>query len=659
MIGPQPTIAPQTGPQLASIHHDLQIMLGVEQEFDLSDGENDLDFRTLFPHAIARAQSVPFRNCDSAALLEAGYMLACDGKEAEFATAPIGLKGDGPLALAREAIRCRGHMVHLLRGLGVAEIRGYSTHLSVSVPAGREQELAEAIAATVAPALILLMEGRQSPGLLIRPRRGRLEIGSEYIDDPQQLAAAILTLAGAVHAYLFNEDAWAEVPRLRIRRWVEADMRPGIFLPRDAFGESIYEGGRSARLDLDGGGRIRAGEVLAICTDMVLRELQHVVGAPALRTLSHLVDGTGSLQIESERDPGRVSRQGLHMPAAESGTLKMLARAAGGHLAPRFVDWEGAAFAWEDAGQAVILGVPWSHLPALFSAARKQDMSRLVPTGQSPQPVLNSLEQLQTPQAFQHVDPIALGTQALADKGGAKGGGKGGPGKTPVQLEYVTERAFLPPSPVIPGRIPRAFVGMAIGFVVLLVGVIGVLALVSLRRGGSSGSNALPQGATDTPTPVVQGIPALVRGSDTPTPVGQCLPAPVLTSPDNGAIRSMGVELLWKSQALLSTGQTFAVLASTNPNDLQGDSGENHVVGTTTSPNLALDFSNWTYAGQVGNYYWIVRIQDSNGNFADCGGTSPRHFTVAFAVQPTKPPKEGSGSNTGTSGSGGGGGGKP
>ena len=269
-------------------------------------------------------------------------------------------------------------MLKTLRDVGVPEVRGYSTHLNVSVPLGREWEVATALSTAVGPALILLMEARSSPGLLLRPRRGRIEIGSEYIDDEDQLAAASVFLAGAVHTYLLDESLWAQVPRVHLKHWEEANIRPGIYLPLDAFGESVHEHGRAARLPLENGGTILAGDLLETSTRLVLRALDDRISTRAARTLRRMVEAIGRLQIERPIDPGRIAwRVRPHLPAGEARTLQAVTSAQDRlGLTPRFVDWEGAAFSWAAGSEFPVVGMPWSQLPVLFQATQGNELPR-------------------------------------------------------------------------------------------------------------------------------------------------------------------------------------------------------------------------------------------------------------------------------------------
>ncbi len=593
------------------------LKLGVEQEFDLFDGQRRLDFQALFPRLIAGGRCVPFRNSESAVILEAGYMLGCDGQEAEIATAPISLHAAGPLRLAREVTRCRGHMLALLQRAGVPEVRGYSTHLSISVPAGRERELAEALSVTVAPALVLLMESRSSPGMLLRTRRGRLEIGSEYIDDEQQLAAAAVFLAGSVHAFLYDEETWRQFPRLRLVRWEEATIRPGIYLPRDAYGESIHDLGRLANLELQDGGTLDAGALLEICTRLVLRELEGIVQQEAFDALEHAAHQPGSLQIERDADPSFIAPRAAHSAVPEAETLTLLARGGHRRLMPRFVDWEGAAFAWRQAGRELVLGMPWDHLPALFSAARDNNIRALMPVGQAPQPVLNSLDQLQEPQTFRAIQPAALGTQAVGDKGagGGKGGGKGG-AKPPAQLTPRKPTPWLRRFPWLPA----------------------ILIFVFLIGGGIFIRDRYTRPPVRTETATLRGVPALPEDPLEPA----CLPPPALVYPPNAAKLPTDIYTLrWSSSVPLPQGSEFAVLASSDPNTLS-DAGNSDaaLVGTSHANELLLDFNAWEFRGHSGEFFWKVRIRDANGAFMDCGDGGAGTFSLVPAEKPGRRPGE-------------------
>ena len=663
------------------------ILIGVEQEFDLFNGERYIDFRKLFSQVVAHTRSVPFRNCDSAVILEAGYMLACDGWEAEFATAPISSAGNGPAAVAHEVVRCRMHMLQLLKRVGVRQVRGYSTHINISVPIGREWELAWAFAESVAPALILLMEARQSPGLLIRPRRGRLEIGSEYLDDEGQLAAAIVFLTGVIHAYPYNQTLWKQFPRVRLKKWEDANIRPGIYLPHDAYGESMHELGRKAQIELESGEKITAGKILESCAELVLRELNKQVSERALKTLRRVVQQTGSLQIEQEQMPGDIQRRAVHFSVLEAKTIQSLASSHSRlGITPAFVDWEGVAFSWTGKNVPLILGIPWSDLPQFFTIARKNDIPQYVASLGPPEAALTSLNQLRSAQTYERVDPVALGTQALNDKG-MHAGVKGGASKPPKQIEYVAvsqntslqspleseslaQTIIARRSPVqtdlaqtLISRRPilaqggtanaaaatsSGRVGWIIGAVVTAIVVLSVLAagigIVVLSH--------MTQ-PTATPTLISEGAPVFSQGisalTNTPIPsqaistptlgltsAPSCIPGPMISFPPNGmTLITRSVLLQWTYTSTLTKGQVFVVLISTNPDNLQGPNSATSIVGKTTSQSLGVNLPGSQNLGNAGGFYWLVRIMSTDQQFVDCPA-KPSYFQLQ--VIPTKTP---------------------
>ncbi len=456
----------------------MPLMIGAEQEFELFSRGKQLDFRALFPQAVKGVRSFPFRNCEGAVILDSGYMLGSDGKEAEFATVPINSNGAGCLTLAREVSRCRNHLIQLLETMGVRDVRGYSTHLNISVPFGREDEIASAISTTVAPSLILLMEAQQSPGLLIRPRRGRLEIGSEYIDDEKQLAAGAVFLAGVVSAYLRNGSLWNQFPRIRLKRSEEGNIRPGIYLPRDAYGESLHDLGRQALLELENGQTLTAGEALELCTDLVCRELDGQISDRSIYAMRHVVVRVGSLQIDRHTSPGAITRRISYAPAVEARTLQMLTSGLGSlGLVPRFLDWEGAAFSLQKVDSSLIVGVPWAYLPEFFRAARKKVMPQFIGKLGQPESALNTIDQFRAPQVYKEIDPVALGDQALNDNR-KNNGQSGGSFKPPQQLKpedleqtIISRLPKISPSPI---RFPKRYIyNLLIFMIVILSGIAG------------------------------------------------------------------------------------------------------------------------------------------------------------------------------------------
>jgi hypothetical protein len=394
---------------------------GVEQEFEVFLAGMKLDFQLAFPAVARELGAVPFRSRDLAAVVDAGYMLACDDTEAEFATAPVDLAGTGALELAGEVARCRESLLDALLARHADTVRGYSTHLNIGLRHGGETALALAVAELAGPSLTLLLEGPESPGLLIRPRPLRLEIGTEYVDSDELVVAGIMLLAGAVCALERGGGALVGWPRAHIERWEMGVMRGGVYLPRDAFGQSIHERGRDTRIALLGGGVAPAGAVLERAASLAVGELAGIVDPRCADVLLRVAGTRGALPVEHAGDVGLVRRR-PRRPMATASARLLSAVAASRHAAssPLFVDWHGAAFA-VPGRPGMAFGVPWAALASFLDLAYRHALGRLqaaLPIGG----LLRDLSQLASLGLFRGVDPMRLGDQAFYDFGlvGAK-----------------------------------------------------------------------------------------------------------------------------------------------------------------------------------------------------------------------------------------------
>jgi hypothetical protein len=79
-------------------------------------------------------------------------------------------------------------------------LRGYSTHLNIEIDDRHVRLVATMIARRMAPALMLLLDGPQSPGLIVRPRHGRLELGGEFATGNQLIDAKTMACGMAMVA---------------------------------------------------------------------------------------------------------------------------------------------------------------------------------------------------------------------------------------------------------------------------------------------------------------------------------------------------------------------------------------------------------------------------------------------------------------------------
>jgi hypothetical protein len=184
-----------------------------------------------------------------------GGITTADGAEAEIATPPVPLQPGfvtGVLDLVQ-----RGEAL-LAGALGPdAALDGYSTHISVAVPDDTVVDVALRLARHFAPALGLLLDHAGSPGLLIRPRYGRLEVCSDFLP-ADRLRVGLVATVGFVLAAEAGRDL---PPRLRLRL-EPARQRSGWYVDRAAYGVDLYTEGRDATLRRRWHGTVGAADVL-------------------------------------------------------------------------------------------------------------------------------------------------------------------------------------------------------------------------------------------------------------------------------------------------------------------------------------------------------------------------------------------------------------
>jgi hypothetical protein len=213
-------------------------LLGVEHEFEVHAGTDKVDFRLLLP-----TLTLDGRRLDpgdpNAVRCRWGGVITADGKEAEIAIPPVEA-GPGStqevldlLAAGRSALEAA-----LSAHDPALRLTGYSTHLSVEVPDRQVKRLARRYARAYAVDTILLVDRADSPGLLVRPRPNRLELGGEFVDG-DDLRSALVFCSTAVLALDSTPRRDRPSPvRASLERAVE---RYGWFVARSAFGEHALE----------------------------------------------------------------------------------------------------------------------------------------------------------------------------------------------------------------------------------------------------------------------------------------------------------------------------------------------------------------------------------------------------------------------------------
>ncbi|WP_029433193.1 hypothetical protein [Blastococcus sp. URHD0036] len=277
---------------------DPRARCGVEQEFAVRDAAGlAVDVRERIDGWALGARFDP--GDPHAARGRWGGVVTADGPEAEVVTPPV-VVGRGTAAQVHAwAAAGRDALAgELPPGWTLA---GYSTHVSTSVDDDLVVQAARLVVRRLAPALMLLLDGPDSPGLLVRPRPGRLEICGEYAEGRSLRHAAAVAVAAsglAADAVRSRRTRALLPPPLRVRTQ-RAVQRYGTYVDRRAFGPDLYAEGRTARLR-SRGGTTTAGAHLARVVDLLGDRLAELLDADDLAAL-HAVTA-GDLPLPVERD---------------------------------------------------------------------------------------------------------------------------------------------------------------------------------------------------------------------------------------------------------------------------------------------------------------------------------------------------------------------
>lgn len=169
-----------------------------------------------------------------------GLVITADEWEAEVATPPEELNAGFTGRLLDYAAFGRWL---LMESLGADyEINGYSTHINVSVPDHLAVQVSWMMLCRFGVAIMFALDAVSSPGVFVRPRRSRVEVGGEYADG-DHLVAAMLLCSGAALACLEVAEGRASKASLppAVRSRVQSSIhRYGWYLDRQAFGFDLY-----------------------------------------------------------------------------------------------------------------------------------------------------------------------------------------------------------------------------------------------------------------------------------------------------------------------------------------------------------------------------------------------------------------------------------
>ena len=437
--------------------------LGLEHEYSVWSDGGWVDARQLFPGAPPGSRRLHPTE-EQCFLLSAGLQVHADGYVAEIATPPVPVERGAARALAAWAAAGATE----LRRLVPADLRlkGESTHLSVSTDSAIVDRVALLYAQTFAPGLMLLMDLPASPGLLIRPRPGRLELCGEFVEGRALEAAALFALGSSLAcASAVTTGALRDLAPPLECALEPARMRYGWYVDRVAFGPDLYTERRQARLRLLDGDTMTAGDHLRLAWHAARPHVESVASAEELRVVDDIVDGRlpipteGALPGEQRLAAPRSPYRGLVQPRARGCVL----------VEPVVGTWDFVAFRVQRSHEAVVLSVPRSRLDpflaALDAGAMDGELARVLDASATA-PVLTTWAQTRTTSFFRAVDVgsallpvdymgvgdgpvepvstdgrvLAMTTGATATRDGAATAGKAPP---PV-MAVVPDRASTP-----------------------------------------------------------------------------------------------------------------------------------------------------------------------------------------------------------------------
>lgn len=264
------------------------MIVGLEHEYEIHHDGRQLDARELLADLDLAGRRLDPGD-PHAIRLGWGGVITADGREAEVATPPIEL-GPGAIAetLNLASIGRRELVDALRRHIGDGcRVNGYSTHISISVPDEIVVDVGRMVVSRFAPALMLLLDATTSPGLLVRPRHGRLEIGGEYADG-EPLSAAMLVAIGATLACSRALGSERPLPPALRVKVVPADQRFGWYIDRSAFGGDLYADGAETILHPTRGRAVKAADHLRRCVAIAHNEVTDYVDDRELVVLDRI-----------------------------------------------------------------------------------------------------------------------------------------------------------------------------------------------------------------------------------------------------------------------------------------------------------------------------------------------------------------------------------
>lgn len=334
----------------------LPRLVGVEHEYALARGDERVDVRALLP-----TLDVPGRRIDPgdrhAIRTTSGVVLTADGREAEVATPPVDI---GPGFADRLDAWADAAERTMLSALPAdLDVQGMSTHWNVSLPSPLAHRVGPMFARRFGVPLLLLTDRPDADGLLVRPRAGRLELGTDYAAGHHRRAAAALVAGGvaACVAVLRGQRPVGALPPLLAVRLQPARERYGWYLDRRIGGHDVLAAGSATPLRLVGGAATDAGRQLAAAAASARDALADLVAPADVAALDAAANG------DLARATGRAVQPAASpsTPASPFGTALVVHRRPTFTAAAVVATWWVTVFVLAGRRRAYAV-VPSAHL---------------------------------------------------------------------------------------------------------------------------------------------------------------------------------------------------------------------------------------------------------------------------------------------------------
>ena len=446
---------------------------GIEQEFVVSGPDGPVDFTRWI-----RAGAVPGKRLDradpNAHRQPSGGVITADGREAEIATAPAPLAPGFTDSLSSSLHQLRAELAGVVGGHDLpATLDGVSTHLNVEIVDARVVRTAGRFAQRHSAAMMLLLDRRDSPGLLVRPRRGRLEVGGEYATGTQLTAAAVFAAAAALDCERFSRAAPLARARLEPAR-----ERFGWYVDRQAFGPDLYRDGRQARI-----GRHCAQDLLDWSWSRIRPRAEQLASAAEVAAVDAIVEGRRSLPCEHPEADLALPRTGQRTgrPVSDLTADRSVSSIS---LSPLIVTWDHTVFALSEAGAVCYVALP-AHRTADFVEAFSSGLlvrwsRQMLATPQRALPVLSTTRDVGEGGVF---GGLAAGVTLSPRERDPVSGRLSGSGAGPGDRQHKHDAQDTPARPPRP-RAPRSRLWPTLGAAAAVLAIVATAFAVT--RSGSS-----------------------------------------------------------------------------------------------------------------------------------------------------------------------------